>query len=106
LKVGVEGGNWATLNTDGDGPPVIATDKILFNGKALVEARFAACGVANDTFEPAGAARMVISWSRYGHRPSAYCIPAVCLCVVRESTQRYASVATSSPGMGTLRTCA
>jgi hypothetical protein len=52
LKVGVEGGNWATLNTAGDGPPVIDMEKILLNGKALVEALFAARDAANDTVDP------------------------------------------------------
>ena len=52
LKAGIEGGNWATLTAGDDGTPVIDMEKILINGKALVEALFAARDPANDTVDP------------------------------------------------------
>jgi hypothetical protein len=52
MKVGIEGGNWATLTAGDDGSPVIDMERIIVNGRAIVEELFRLRNLADDRPDP------------------------------------------------------
>lgn len=52
LKVGVEGGNWASITAADDGTPVIDMEPILVNGRAIIEQLFRSRNTGADQIDP------------------------------------------------------
>ncbi len=52
LKMGIEGGDWATLTSGDDGTPVIDMERIVLNGRAIVEELFRLRNLGDDRTDP------------------------------------------------------